>query len=603
MSKTLKGIAASSGIEIGKAFVLERGNVLVTKRTIRKGGVDEETERFRRAVAIAIDQLASIKNSIPDADIRKHTYIIDAHILILQDDFFVNAVIDVIRADLVNAEWALDMVVSRFMTSFENVEDAYLRERGQEIKYIHERLARILAKAKPAEIRGTELRGKVIIVSHDLSPADTIQLNLNKVAAFATDMGGRTSHTSIVARALEIPAVVGAGNITSLVTTGDDVIIDGDAGIVIVNPSREMIREYTVKQQQIGNQRKEFLKIARLKAETRDGFHMKIGANIELLAETNIVERYGALGIGLYRTEYIYLSRKTLPSEQDHFHIYRNLAENRSLQYVTIRTLDIGGDKFASQIEMPTEMNPAMGLRAIRFCIRETGLFKAQLLGILRASAYGPLKILIPMVSGLEEVRKAKSLIRECMAQLDREQAPYNRDIEIGIMIEVPSTCMISDILAPEVDFFSIGTNDLIQYALAIDRVNEYVSYLYKPLHPAVLRMIRQTVVNAHACGIDVAVCGEMAGEPLFVPVLMGLELDELSMNPYSIPRAKKIVRGLDHRYCRELLDEILLQDSADKAEFILRTEMARIFPEDFHPPPDQENGTGEGTNHIEVSP
>jgi len=322
--------------------------------------------------------------------------------------------------------------------------------------------------------------------------------------------------------------------------------------------------------------------VARLKPETRDGFKLKVGANIELLAEMDIVEKYGALGIGLYRTEYIYLSRKDLPTETDHYHIYRKLAENKALQYITIRTLDIGGDKFVSEINVPKEINPAMGLRAIRLCIKEIPLFKAQLMGILRASAYGPLRIMIPMVSGLDEVRKAKMIIAECMEELDKKRVDYNKDIKIGIMVEIPSACMISDKLAREVDFFSIGTNDLIQYTLAIDRVNEYVSYLYQPLHPAVIRMIKRVVDNAHECRIQVALCGEMAGDPLYIPVLLGLDLDEISMNPYSIPRAKKMIRGLEHGYCKELLREIMKKDSPGEGDTLLRAEMARLFPGDF---------------------
>jgi phosphotransferase system enzyme I (PtsI) len=584
-TKTLTGTGVSSGIAIGKVFLLERGRFPVTKRTIKDDRFDQEIQRFKHALRTATQELNHIKDSIPDDNIRKHAYIIDAHMLILQDEFFVNAVVDTIKADRINVEWALDIVVSKFIQSFEKVEDPYLRERGQEIQYVHDRLERILTRGKAADIKSSFVKGKAIIVAHDLSPADTIQLNLNRIKGFVTDMGGRTSHTSIVARALEIPAVVGAGNVTSIVRTNDTIIIDGDEGVAIINPTPALEKDYLAKQQHLKNQKRDFLKIAKLKSETRDGFQIKVGANIELLAEMDIVERYGARGIGLYRTEYIYLSRKTLPSEMDHYHIYRKLAEKKTLEYITIRTLDIGGDKFASQIEVPAEINPAMGLRAIRLCIKEMGLFKAQLMGILRASAYGPLKILLPMISGIEEVRQVKAIIKECMEELRRKKIPFNEHIEIGIMIEVPSTCMISDILAPEVDFFSIGTNDLIQYTLAIDRVNEYVSYLYEPLHPAVLRMIKQTVANAHLHNINVAVCGEMAGEPLFVPILMGLELDELSMNPYSIPRAKKIVRGLEHGYCKELVQEILKQDSALQGEYILKSEMARIFPEDFVTP------------------
>jgi phosphotransferase system enzyme I (PtsI) len=395
-------------------------------------------------------------------------------------------------------------------------------------------------------------------------------------------VGGRTSHTSIVARALEIPAVVGTANITGMVRNNETVIIDGDAGVVIIGPTKDVEKEYMAKQLALNAQRRDFLRVAKLKSETKDGFKIKVGANIELLAEMDIVERYGAAGVGLYRTEYIYLSRKTLPTEMDHYHIYRKLAENSAIKYTTIRTLDIGGDKFASEIEVPKEINPAMGLRAIRLCIKEVDLFKAQLRGILKASVYGPLRILIPMISGMEEVRKAKAVIEECKEELRAEKIDFNDGIKVGVMIEVPAATMITDILAKEVDFFSIGTNDLIQYSLAIDRINEFVAYLYEPLHPAVLRMIKKTVEDAHANKIEVSICGEMAGESLYVPILLGLDLDELSMNAYAIPRVKKIIRGLSHSYCKDLVKEVLERDSAKESENLVRQEMVRLFPDDF---------------------
>jgi phosphotransferase system enzyme I (PtsI) len=582
-NKVLKGIGASSGITFGKVRLLERGKISITRRSIKIESIEKEVNRFRQAVKSAIEELKSIKETILDDEIRKHAFIIDAHMMILQDVFFANAVVDAIREEKINAEWALDIVVSKFLASFEKVEDSYLRERGQDIKYIYERLVRILVKGKASDIDNAGIKGKTIIVAHDLSPADTIQLNLNKISGFAIDVGGRTSHTSIIARALEIPAVAGTGNITSLVKNNDMVIVDGDEGIVTINPTKEMHRGYIAKHLHLKNQRRELLRTAKLKAETKDGFRVKVGANIEFLAEMDIIEKYGARGVGLYRTEYIYLSNKTLPTEMDHFQIYRKLAENKALEYITIRTLDIGGDKLSSNVNIPKEINPAMGLRAIRLCMKEAELFKSQLMGILRASAYGPLKILIPMISGIEEVRKVKEIIRKCMDELTLRKVNFNKDIKIGIMMEVPSACMISDMLAPEADFFSIGTNDLIQYSLAIDRGNEYVSYLYEPLHPAVLRIIKQTVENAHAHKIEVALCGEIAGEPLYTPIMLGLELDELSMNAYSIPKIKKIIRKLEHSYCKELLNKILSIGSAKEGESLLRKEMARFFPEDFN--------------------
>jgi phosphotransferase system enzyme I (PtsI) len=581
-NKILKGIGVSSGIAYGKVRLLERGKIPINKRSIKKEQCDKEILKLKNAIKHAVDELNAIKQTLPDDEMRKHSFIIDAHILILQDDFFINSVINTIKADNINAEWALDIVVSRFLSSFENVDDPYLKERGQDIKYIYDRLVRILVKGKSSDINNFNLSGKVIIVAHDLSPADTIQLNLNNIFGFTTDVGGRTSHTSIVARALEIPAVVGAGNISSLVKNNDTIIVDGDEGIAIINPTKDIKKEYIAKQSHLKAQRREFLKLARLKSETRDGFKMRVGANIELLAEMDIMERYGAQGVGLYRTEYIYLSKKQLPTEEDHYHIYKNLAENKAMEYITIRTLDIGGDKFVSSVKMPVEINPAMGLRAIRLCIKEVGLFKTQLKSILRASAFGPLKILIPMISGIDEVRKAKEIIKECMEELSLKRIPFNRQIKFGIMIEVPSTCMISDKLSSEVDFFSIGTNDLIQYTLAIDRGNEYVSYLYEPMHPAILKMIKQTVENAHASNTEVALCGEIAGEALYTPILVALGLDEISMNAYAIPRVKKIIRGLDHSYCKELLQEIMKNDSGKENNLLLRKEMARMFPNDF---------------------
>ena len=361
-NKVLRGLGVSSGIAIGKVYLLERGRIHVEKHSIKEEQIEREVSKFQNAIKSAVKDLNSVKENIPDDDIRRHSFIIDAHILMLQDPYFLKEVVDTITSKRANAEWALDIVVSKFFSSFEKVEDPYLRERGRDLDYVYQRLLRIMVKKQPSGIYDKSVRGKGIIVAHDLSPADTIQINLNRTSAFVTDVGGRTSHTSIVARALEIPAVVGLGNITAIAKDGDTAIIDGDEGAVIVNPDKEMQKEYLAKQVHLYAQRKEFLRLGKLKAETEDGFRVRVGANIELLAEMDIVERYGAEGMGLYRTEYIYLSSKTLPTEMDHYHIYRKLAENSAVKYTTIRTLDIGGDKFASNIEVAKEINPAMGL-------------------------------------------------------------------------------------------------------------------------------------------------------------------------------------------------------------------------------------------------
>lgn len=581
-NRVLRGVGASPGIVVGNAFLFEKERLVIPKRSVKDEHIPKEVKRFEDAVRRASAELQKIKQEIPDDEVRRHSFIIDAYVMILSDRFFVDSVLETIKEKKVNAEWALDMVIARLTEVFEKIEDPYLRERGQDIKYIGDRLLRTLLGERDLRLETRHVRGKVVVVAHDLSPTDTIQLDLKKVAGFVTDMGGRTSHTSIVARALEIPAVVGTGEITAYARSLERVIVDGDEGIVILNPSEAVVKEYLKREKELKAKNRQYLRIARLKPETRDGFRVKIGANIELPEEVDVAMRYGASGIGLYRTEYLYLSRKDLPSEMDHFLVYKKVVEKGGLEYVTIRTLDLGGDKFASHIELPQEMNPAMGLRAIRLCIKEVSIFKAQLLGILRASAYGTVRILIPMVSGVEEVRRAKEIVRECMEELEERGVEFRKDIKIGIMIEIPSACIISDRLAEEVDFFSIGTNDLIQYALAIDRVNESVSYLYEPLHPAVLRLVKETVDNAHRRKVEVGLCGEIAGEPLYAPILLGLGIDELSMNPHSIPKVKKVIRGLDQSWCRQILEEVMAKESGREAEYFLRREMGRQFPEEF---------------------
>jgi len=579
--KVIRGIGTSSGVSIGRAFILERGKIPVPKRNIKPELHEKEIGRLKAAIRDAQEELKSIKERL-DEDIKKHAFIIDTHLLILEDHFFINSIIDTIKNENVNAEWALDLVVSKIVGTLEKVEDPYLRERAHDIEYIYKRLMRLMVKKVKSDIDAINVMGRTIIVAHDLSPADTIHLNLKKIAGFVTDIGGRTSHTSIVARALEIPAVVGTQIASSTIKNFDRVILDGDEGLVIVNPLEEDLKYFIRKQRTLRQKKIEYIRIAKLKSETKDGFKVKVGANIELIPEMEIVEKYGGEGIGLYRTEYLYLSRNSIPTEEDHFQVYRKLAERRSFRYVTIRTLDIGGDKFVSKLDVAKELNPAMGLRAIRLCIREVPLFKTQIKGILRASAYGPLRILIPMVSGIEEIRRTKEIISECMNELNEKGIRYKEDIEIGIMVEVPSSCMISEILAKEVNFFSIGTNDLIQYTLAIDRVNEYVSYLYEPLHPAVLRLIKNTIDAAHREGIEVALCGEMSSEPLYIPVLLGLGIDELSMNPYSIPRTKSVIRKLDQNYCRHLAEHVLTIESGKEAEDFLRRELKDLLKDEW---------------------
>jgi phosphotransferase system enzyme I (PtsI) len=411
----------------------------------------------------------------------------------------------------------------------------------------------------------------VIIVAHDLSPEDTIQIDINKVLGFITNMGGKTSHTAIAALALKIPAIVGLKNVTQIVKDGDFIIIDGATGELIVNPANTILKEYIDKKHEYEYQEKALKKYKHLTSETLDGYTIKIQANIELTEELTSVIENGAEGIGLYRTEFLYLGREDLPKENEHFEMYRKAAKEIFPHYTTIRTLDLGGDKVKSQLKLAEEMNPAMGLRAVRFCLKNKDLFYTQLRAILCASIYGKIRILLPMISGVEEILEIKDIIEEIKKDLRKEKIPFDEEIKIGIMIEIPSSGAIADILAREVDFFSIGTNDLIQYTLAIDRVNEYVSYLYEPLHPAVLRLIKNTIDAGHEAGIRVGMCGEMAGELLYVPILIGLGIDELSMNPLSILKGRKIVRNITYEESKEIAKEILQMKSGKDIEAYLR--------------------------------
>jgi phosphotransferase system enzyme I (PtsI) len=407
-------------------------------------------------------------------------------------------------------------------------------------------------------------------------------MNLKYVAGFITDIGGKVSHTAILSRSLGIPAVVGLEVATSLVNGGDLLVIDGETGEVAINPTEEVSQSFLERKRRVKTMEREILKYASLPAETRDGVRIRLQANIEMVEEIASVKTHGAEGIGLYRTEILYLNRKDLPTEEEHYQTYRRLAESISPASATIRTLDIGGDKFLPNYSMDNEMNPAMGLRAIRFSIKETDIFKAQLRGILRASAHGKLKILFPMISGIEEVRQAKAILEEVRKGLAKARILFDRGIEIGAMIEIPSASVTTDLLAKEVDFFSIGTNDLIQYALAIDRTNEHVSYLYEPLHPAILRIIRGVVQSAHQARIPVAICGEMAAEPAYALILLGLGLNEFSMNPVAIPKVKKILRMARFEETRSLVEELFQFPTASEIECYVQNWMAERFPGDF---------------------
>jgi len=578
--KIFKGIGVSPGIVTGKAATLERHRATFIPRKVAAGQVISEVKRFEAAIEESKKQLEEVKQRILEKGFGQHSYILDVHLKLMEDRMLRDETIRMIQEQLVNTEWALKVTLDKISDAFDAIEDEYLKERKEDIRHVVERVLRNLIGRDLRKIE--DLEGEVIVVAHDLSPADTIQLNLQRVIGFVTDVGGKTSHTAIVSRSLEIPAVVGLEDITTYVAGGETIIIDGIEGIVVVDPSPATIKAYQLKQQHYRYLERELLKYSPLTSETQDGYYLTLQANIELIEEIPAVIQYGAAGVGLYRTEFLYLNRKTLPDEEEHFQVYKQLVQKIAPYAVTIRTLDLGGDKFASHIELAEEMNPAMGLRAIRFCLMETGIFKAQLRGILRASTYGKVKILLPMISGVEELRQVKVILEDAKDELRVKKVAFDPDIPLGVMIEIPSAAITADILACEADFFSIGTNDLIQYSLAIDRVNEHVSYLYEPLHPAILRNIKRVVDIAHKEGIEVGICGEMAADPLYTLIFLGLGLDELSMHPLAIPRVKKVLRRSTRTEGEGLLKEVLQFSTAKETELFIRKKMIERFPEDF---------------------
>jgi phosphotransferase system enzyme I (PtsI) len=582
MMKTqfIKGIGVTPGIVIGKAYLLDRRKVEAPARVLPEFQVPQEVSRFLDAVEESKKQLRTAKDKLLHEDAAGPSYILDTHLLLLEDKKLIENTVQTIKQSWINSEWALKINLDRVRKVFDSIDDDYLKSRKTDVDYVGERILRNLMGKETESI--AQIKEEVIIVAHDLSPADTAHMVKDKVTAFVTDMGGKTSHTAIMARSLEITAVVGSETATHSVNTGDTLIVDGITGVVVVNPSPEIMQEYQDRQRVRQKMERELFQYRDLPAETLDGYRVKVLANIELVDEIPSVLQHGAEGIGLYRTEYLYLNRKDLPSEEEHFQAYKKVVEGIYPHPAVIRTLDIGGDKFMSHMDLAEEMNPAMGLRAIRFSLKEVDIFKVQLRAILRASAYGKVKLLLPMISGATEIREVKKILQEVRLDLSAEGVAFDPEMEVGIMIEVPSAVTIADILAKEVDYFSIGTNDLIQYSLAIDRVNESVTHLYQPLHPAVLRLIRNVAKAAHQVGIRVAMCGEMAGEPLYVPILLGLELDDLSMNVLSIFRVKKILRAYTYRECKELVEEALQLATPEEIEELVRANLRKKFAEEF---------------------
>jgi len=571
----MNGIAASPGIIIGKARLVDRSKTkILYQYLINDEQINREVERFTEALNAAKEQIITLKNRMSD-QIKAHAYVLDAHIMIMNDGMLSDATTKTILDERINAEWALKKSIQKIRLLFEQIDDEYIRDRMNDAEYVAERIFRNLAGKEQESL--AEINERVIIVAHDLSPADTSEMNIDKIMGFITDVGGKTSHTAIMAQALKIPAVVGLESVTSQIQDGNLLIVDGNDGEIVITPDDETIIFYQEKHDKHKRYQSSILRDSHLPAITADGHRIAIKANIEFFEEVDVAREHGAEGIGLYRTEILYLRSKGLPSEEDMFNDYKTLAKTIAPASVTIRTLDLGGDKSSSDMESSSEVNPALGLRAIRYCLREPDFFKNQLRAILRASAFGDVRLMFPMISGLQEVLDVKRILKEAMSELDKKNITYKQNIKVGIMIEVPSAVAVSDILAGHVDFFSIGTNDLIQYALAVDRVNEHVAYMYQPFHPAILRMIRQVVQAAKYAGIEVTLCGEMAGDPLCARILVGLGIDELSMNTLGVPIIKKIVRSISLEDARSDVKEIFKLDTANQVREFMKNKVVPL--------------------------
>src|SRR6184192_1752053 len=552
-----QGAGVSPGIARGQIHVVLDDFDDVARYRISPSQVTDEIARFEAALIQTRMQILEMQQRIAESIGAKDAAIFDAHLLVVEDRTLIDEVLRKLETDLCNVEWVFQEVATRYAETLNKIDDPYLRERALDIQDVTKRVIRNLqGKAPKTFLALSELH---ILVAHNLTPSDTASMNRANVLGIATDLGSRTSHAAILARSLNIPAVVGLHDITAKLETGQRVLVDGSDGLLIVNPTRETIAHYAELESRRARVVSQLKQLRTTRSTTRDGRHIVLSANIELPEDVEAVAANGAEGIGLYRTEFLYLNRTTLPTEDEQFETYRKVAERVRPDPLIIRTFDLGGDKLApGTVDITDELNPFLGWRAIRLCLENIDIFKTQLRAILRASAVGNIKIMFPMISRLEELRGAKAVLAECHQELRRSGVPLDEEIEVGAMIEIPSAAICANVLATEVDVFSIGTNDLIQYTLAVDRVNEKIAHLYEPTHPAILRLLKIIADAAHAHHIWVGVCGEMAGDVALVPLLLGLGMDELSAGATSVPRVKRAVQSLAIPECRELVEETL---------------------------------------------
>ncbi|MBI1870106.1 MAG: phosphoenolpyruvate--protein phosphotransferase [Chlamydiae bacterium] len=573
-----RGIAVSPGIVIGKVFIFDSSEEVIMQRSLEPHELSKEIARFEEALGATRKEILNIQKQIEEKLGVEHAQIFDAHLMVLEDRTLIEEVIKRLEKERLNVEHIFQQVIRKYSDIFSQINDEYLKERSSDVRDVGRRVLHNLTGKKREDL--IHLPEEMIVVAYDLSPSDTALMHQERVIGFATDIGSKTSHTAIMARSLEIPAVVGLHDISSRLSTGEMIILDGNRGTVIVHPSRSTLVTYQHEQEKVFIFESKLAALKNLPARTVDGHEVALAANIEMPEDIHSVVEHGAQGVGLYRTEFFYMNRTDLPTEEEHFKAYQEVARKVAPHDVIIRSLDLGGDKFLSHLEIPKEMNPFLGWRAIRFCLERLDIFKVQLRAILRASVCKNIKLMYPMISGVDELKQANHVLEQVKNELRKEGIPFNADMEVGAMIEIPSAALTSDILAKHADFFSIGTNDLIQYSLAVDRVNEKIAHLYQPAHPAVLRLIQNVIDAAHAEGIWVGMCGEMAGDPAMALILLGMGLDEFSSSPSAVPEIKKTIRSVRFSLVEQLAKDALEMNSAEEIERRAMKLLNEVAPE-----------------------
>ena len=564
----ISGIPASPGIVFGKALVLKEEKIVLDTQKIKDSQIENEIARFYAGRDAAVEQLNSIKDRAYQSLGEEKAAIFEGHLMILEDEELEEEIIDYLRSNHVNAAVAANVVIDQQVAMLSEIDDEYLKERAGDIRDIGNRLIKNILGMHIVDLG--EINEEAILVAYDLTPSETAQLNLDKVLGFVTDIGGRTSHTSIMARSLELPAIVGTNNVTEKVKTGDFLILDALNNAVYVNPSQQEIQRLKTLQDKLAEEKAELAKLKDLPALTLDGHQVDVVANIGTIRDVEGAERNGAEGVGLYRTEFLFMDRDQLPSEEEQFIAYKEVVEAMNGNLVVLRTMDIGGDKELPYLNLPKEMNPFLGWRAIRIALDRREILNAQLRAVLRASAYGRLAVMFPMIISVEEIRELKSVIEELKVELRNEGKAFDEDIQVGVMVETPSAAVNAKFLAKEVDFFSIGTNDLTQYTLAVDRGNELISHLYNPMSPSVLNLIKQVIDASHAEGKWTGMCGELAGDERTTILLLGMGLDEFSMSAISVPRIKKLIRNVNYQDAKLLAEKALQQPTAAEIEQLI---------------------------------